>query len=59
VIAISHGDGIANIIGLVPNTSFIDTNPLVGENWYWVTPFNGVGLGVTSDGLMVVSTKTV
>jgi hypothetical protein len=50
--------GIANVIGYVPNTAFIDVNPLVGENFYWVTPFNSVGLGVTSAAVMVVSSKT-
>jgi hypothetical protein len=49
--------GIVNVIGIVPNTSFIDNDPLVGDNWYWVTPFNSLGLGVTSDPLLVVSTK--
>lgn len=48
---------IANVIGIVPDTSFVDTDPLVGANYYWVTPFNSVGYGVSSDVLMVASTK--
>ena len=48
---------IANVIGVVPNTAFIDEDPYVGENWYWVTPFNSLGFGVTSDPLKVISTK--
>ena len=51
--------GVANIIGYVPNTAFIDEKPLVGENFYWVTPYNSVGLGATSAAVMVVSSKTV
>jgi hypothetical protein len=48
---------IANVIGLVPNTSFIDEDPLAGANYYWVTPYNALGNGVTSAALMVISTK--
>jgi hypothetical protein len=51
------GRGIVNVIGLMPNTSFIDEDPFVGANYYWVTPFNSLGLGVTSSEVMVVSAK--
>jgi hypothetical protein len=47
--------GIANVIAVVVNTAYTDSNPLPGENWYWVTPFNSLGLGVKSDALKVVS----
>jgi hypothetical protein len=50
--------GIVNVIGIIPNTAFIDNDPFVGENWYWVAPYNSLGNGVTSAGLMVVSAKT-
>jgi hypothetical protein len=50
--------GIVNVVGLVPNTSFIDEDPLVGTNYYWVTPFNAIGLGVTSAALAVFSSKS-
>jgi hypothetical protein len=49
---------VANIIGYVTNTELLDENPYVGENFYWVTPVNAAGLGVTSDAVMVISTKT-
>jgi hypothetical protein len=52
----ASSQGIANVIAVVVNTSFEDSNPLPGENWYWITPFNSLGLGVTSDGLKIVST---
>src|SRR3569832_725286 len=51
------GQALANIIGIIPNTSFIDVNPLVGENYYWVVPFNAIGNGVKSAALKIVSTK--
>jgi hypothetical protein len=49
---------IANVIGFVTRTTFIDKNPFAGPNWYWVTPVNSVGLGVTSQAVLVVSTMT-
>ena len=55
-VSVDGSRGLANVIGLVPNTSFIDSVPFVGANYYWVTPFNTVGYGVTSDPLMVIST---
>ncbi len=51
------GRGIVNVVGLQVNTAFIDEDPYVGENYYWVTPFNSWGLGVTSDSVKVISTK--
>jgi hypothetical protein len=53
----SEGENIANIIGIVTNTSFIDSDPFDGENWYWVTPFNSLGFGVISEAVMVVSSR--
>jgi hypothetical protein len=49
--------GITNVVGLVPNTQFIDEDPFVGPNFYWVTPFNSEGLGVHSESVLVVSGK--
>jgi hypothetical protein len=51
------GRGIVNVVGLKMNTVFIDEDPYVGENYYWVTPFNSLGLGVTSDSVKVISIK--
>jgi hypothetical protein len=50
-------NGVANVIGIVTNTTFIDSDPYVGANYYWVTPFNSLGYGVSSDMLMVISSK--
>jgi hypothetical protein len=44
-----------NIIGLPTATKFIDEHPLIGENYYWVTPINGAGVGVTSQAVRVVN----
>jgi hypothetical protein len=55
--SIDGSRAIANVIGIVTNTSFIDGIPFVGANYYWVTPFNTLGYGVSSDPLMVISTK--
>jgi hypothetical protein len=54
---VDGGRGIINIIGFVTKTEFVDENPYVGENFYWVTPVNGAGLGTTSEAVRVVSTK--
>jgi hypothetical protein len=53
----TKSETIANIIGFATVTSFIDNNPFAGENWYWVTPYNSRGFGVTSEAVMVVSSK--
>lgn len=45
---------LMNVIGIVTETNFIDTNPLPGANYYWVTPFNSAGLGVRSGIVKVV-----
>jgi hypothetical protein len=52
------GHAIINIIGFTTATEFIDSDPFVGANYYWVTPMNAAGLGVTSEAVLVVSTKT-
>jgi hypothetical protein len=44
-----------NIIGLPTATKFIDEHPLSGENYYWVTPINAAGEGVTSQAVIVVN----
>jgi hypothetical protein len=43
--------GIANVIGLATDTSIVITPPYTGANYFWVTPFNSVGYGVSSDPL--------
>jgi len=53
----AKGNTIINMIGLKTSTDFIDPNPFPGENWYWVTPFNTLGFGVTSEALLVVSNR--
>ncbi len=44
-----------NVIGFPTRTTFIDEFPLFGENYYWVTPINGAGEGVTSQAVRVVN----
>ena len=43
--------GVVNVIGIVTSTSIIIAPPFVGANYFWVTPFNAVGYGVSSDAL--------
>jgi hypothetical protein len=45
------------IQGFSTETSFIDRNPLPGDNWYWLTAFGSAGYGVTSKPILVVSGK--
>jgi hypothetical protein len=49
---------VINVVGYVTRTDFVDEDPFVGENYYWVTPVNTAGLGTTSEAVRVVSTKT-
>jgi hypothetical protein len=51
------GHAIINILGFTTVTEFVDADPFVGENFYWVTPVNAAGLGVTSEAVMVFSSK--
>jgi hypothetical protein len=44
---------LMNVLDIVTETAFIHEKPLHGENWYWVTPFNTAGIGVTSNPIMV------
>jgi hypothetical protein len=53
----ADGHAVISIVGFVTNTEFIDEDPFVGENYYWVTPVNAAGLGFTSEAVMVVSSK--
>jgi hypothetical protein len=48
---IEGGRGIVNVFGVIPNTSVLITPPYIGANYFWVTPFNAVGYGVSSDPL--------
>jgi hypothetical protein len=43
--------GVANVVAIVPNTSWQFQPPYTGANYFWVTPFNSVGYGVSSDPL--------
>jgi hypothetical protein len=40
---------IANVIGIVADTTILLEPQYVGANYFWVTPFNSVGYGVSSD----------
>ncbi len=48
---------LMNVVAVVTETTFTDMRPLPGVNWYWVTPHNSAGPGVTSQGLMVLSAQ--
>ena len=52
------GHAVINVIGVTTDGVFIDKNPLVGENWYWVIPVNAQGFGAIAPPVMVVSAKT-
>ena len=45
---IDGSHGVVNGI-LVTNTSIIIVPPHVGANYFWVTPFNAIGYGVSSE----------
>jgi hypothetical protein len=45
---INGSQGIVNVIGIVPETSILIQPPFAGANYFWVTPFNSVGYGVSS-----------
>ena len=49
----TEGHAIINIVGIVTDTAFSDVEPMTGENWYFVVPYNSSGLGVVSDPLLV------
>jgi hypothetical protein len=48
---INGSQGVANVVAIVPNTSWQFQPPYTGANYFWVTPFNSVGYGVSSDPL--------
>jgi hypothetical protein len=37
------------VIGIVADTTILLEPQYVGANYFWVTPFNSVGYGVSSD----------
>jgi hypothetical protein len=41
--------GVVNVIGIVTDTSLIVVPPFIGANYFWVTPLNTVGFGVSSE----------
>lgn len=48
---INGSQGVANVVAIVPNTSLQFQPPNTGANYFWVTPYNSVGYGVSSDPL--------
>lgn len=46
------GHVVVNVIGITTDTAFVDKAPMIGDNWYWIVPYNSVGLGVVSDPLL-------
>jgi hypothetical protein len=50
--------GIPNLRAIVTETTYTDMDPMPGQNWYWVSPFNAVGMGVTSEPVMVIIPNT-
>jgi hypothetical protein len=46
---ISGSKGVVNVLGITTDTSIIIEPQYVGANYFWVTPFNSVGYGVSSD----------
>jgi hypothetical protein len=48
---VNGSQGIANVIGIVTDTSIILEPKYAGANFFWVTPFNAAGFGVSSDPL--------
>jgi hypothetical protein len=48
---INGSQGVVNVVAIVPNTSIQFQPPYTGANYFWVTPFNSVGYGVSSDPL--------
>jgi hypothetical protein len=49
--AIDASRGIANVHALLTDTSIILEPKYTGANYFWVTPFNAVGCGVSSEPL--------
>jgi hypothetical protein len=43
--------GVVNVLKIVPNTFAQVAPPFSGANFFWVTPYNSVGYGVSSDPL--------
>ena len=44
--------GVVNVVSVQTRTSLIVTPPYVGANYFWVTPFNSVGYGVSSEAVL-------
>jgi hypothetical protein len=51
--------GIPNVLGLSTGTLFIDNEPMAGANYYWVTPLNGAGMGVTSEVVLYMAPNKI
>jgi hypothetical protein len=45
---INGSQGIVNVLGITTDTNIIVEPQHVGANYFWVTPFNSVGYGVSS-----------
>ena len=44
--------GVLGVFALTTDTSIILVPPSVGANYFWVTPFNSVGFGVSSQSVL-------
>jgi hypothetical protein len=55
----SSHNSIENVLGFSTSTSFIDKEPMPGPNYYWVTPLNGAGMGVTSEPVFYFAPKNL
>jgi hypothetical protein len=49
--ALNGSLGVVNVMGIVTDTSIILEPPYSGANFFWVTPLNAAGFGVSSDPL--------
>jgi hypothetical protein len=49
--ALEGSQGVANVIGIATDTSILVEPKYEGANFFWVTPFNAAGFGVSSDPL--------
>jgi hypothetical protein len=49
--ALNGSQGVVNVMGISTDTSILIEPPYEGANFFWVTPFNAAGFGVSSDPL--------
>ena len=54
------GHAIINVVGVVPNTEYTaNLSDYTGSGYFWVTPFNSVGFGVTADPVIIAAAPAV